>query len=73
MTTARHRCPRCGSLRVAEILYGTPAHSRRLERDVSAGRVVLAGCLVTDDAPARQCADCGHGFGVGRARPLVGS
>jgi hypothetical protein len=25
---------------------------------------VLAGCLVTDGAPDRQCTRCGHGFGV---------
>ena len=53
------RCPRCGSARVAEVLWGLPAGSPELDRDLEAGRVVLGGCCVGDDDPAWECADCG--------------
>jgi ribosomal protein L37AE/L43A len=52
------KCPACGSARVARILYGLPAFSKRLEADMNAARVVLGGCCVTDDDPSWQCADC---------------
>ena len=56
------RCPRCGSARVAAILWGLPAGSPALDRDLEAGRVVLGGCCVGDDDPAWECADCGAGI-----------
>jgi hypothetical protein len=43
---------------VADILYGMPAFSRQLEKDLEAGRLTLGGCCVTDDDPQWQCADC---------------
>lgn len=52
------KCPACGSSRMAEILYGLPALSVKLEKDLNAGRIVLGGCCVTDDDPEWQCADC---------------
>lgn len=53
------RCPACGSARVATILWGLPAGSPALDRDLEAGRVALGGCCVGDDDPAWACADCG--------------
>jgi len=32
-----HVCPACGSERVAEILWGMPAFSERLQKDLDAG------------------------------------
>jgi predicted RNA-binding Zn-ribbon protein involved in translation (DUF1610 family) len=54
-----HKCPECGSWRIAGILYGMPSMDARLERDLEAGRIVLGGCVVTDPDPTWQCTDCG--------------
>ena len=52
------KCPRCGSNRIANLLYGYPMYSEELETDRAAGRITLGGCYVTDDDPVWQCADC---------------
>jgi hypothetical protein len=51
------KCSECGSKRIANIQYGMPAFSE-LEQDIELGRVVLGGCLVGDNDPDWQCADC---------------
>ena len=52
------KCPMCGSVRIASILYGYPAFSEELQKDMDEGRVVLGGCCVTDDDPVWECVDC---------------
>ena len=64
MNTIRSRkkpeqCPQYGSWCIAGILYGMPAMNARLERDLEAGRIVLGGCVITDDDPVCECVDCG--------------
>ena len=54
------KCPKCKSTRIASILYGMPAFSEKLEREMEDGKIVLGGCCVTDDDPKWQCADCGQ-------------
>ena len=56
-------CPKCGSQRVAGILYGLPDFSEKLERELDAGEVVLGGCVITDDDPSWHCVECGHRWG----------
>jgi hypothetical protein len=56
-------CPACGGPRVASILYGLPAFSPELDRELNEGRVVLGGCCVSGDDPKWQCADCHHRWG----------
>lgn len=51
-------CPVCRSPRVANILYGMPEFSAKLEKDMNAGRIILGGCCVTNDDPEWQCTDC---------------
>ena len=53
------RCRACGSRTIASILFGMPAPSADLQRDLDAGVVVLGGCMVTEDDPAWRCAACG--------------
>jgi hypothetical protein len=53
------RCPSCGSHSLAAIEYGLPAFSEELREDEELGRVVLGGCLVTDDDPTKRCLACG--------------
>ena len=52
------RCPECGSLRIAIILYGYPAYSAELEADMKAGRIAIGGCEITGDDPACKCVEC---------------
>lgn len=52
------KCPACSSHRIAEILYGMPEFSAKLEKDLNACRIILGGCCVTNDDPEWQCADC---------------
>ena len=52
------KCPHCGSLRIANILYGEPAYSERLMADIKTGKIILGGCLLTMDDPKWQCVDC---------------
>ncbi|MEQ8717703.1 MAG: hypothetical protein RIE08_08840 [Acidimicrobiales bacterium] len=49
-------CPRCGSDRVVEVVYGMPGPdvaeaSRR-------GEVALGGCCIGFDDPTHRCLDC---------------
>jgi hypothetical protein len=52
------KCPACRSPNVADILYGLIALSPKLEKDLSAGRIILGGCCVTGDDPKWQCTEC---------------
>jgi hypothetical protein len=52
------KCPACSSHRIANILYGMPEYSTKLEKDLNSGRIILGGCCITNDDPKWQCADC---------------
>ena len=51
------KCPKCGSPKVAPILYGLPAPEAF--EDAEAGKIALGGCVITGDDPAWRCLDCG--------------
>ena len=53
------KCPSCGAIPVATILYGLPAMSEKLEEDMKSGRVSLGGCCISDDDPKWECTHCG--------------
>jgi hypothetical protein len=53
------KCPGCGSEKVALILWGLPAYSDELQREMDAGKIVLGGCCVSADDPSWTCIDCG--------------
>ena len=76
MTPKPDGCPKCGSEKVAGILYGLPSFDEGLERRLNAGEVVLGGCTITDDDPLWHCLDCQHRWGkreVGIREALEGS
>ena len=56
------KCPECGSLRVARILYGYPVYSAELEADMKAGRIAIGGCCITGDDPKWKCMECETGI-----------
>lgn len=51
-------CPNCGGIKIASILYGLPALTPKLEKEIDKGNVVLGGCCVSDCDPAWQCMAC---------------
>ena len=60
------KCPECGSVKIADILYGYPDFSKELERDIEDGRVQLGGCIVSGNDPVWECSECGTQFyGIG--------
>ena len=52
-------CSRCGSRNVARVMYGYPAYSERLERELVTGETRLGGCVVWPDQPKLVCHTCG--------------
>jgi len=63
MARRSRKCPRCGSERIARILYGMPAFSEELRLDLEAGRVALGSCAVTGNDPRWRCLNCGYEMG----------
>lgn len=51
------KCPKCGSERTRDVVYGYLPFD--LARDRDEGRVVWGGLFMPEDAKARECADCG--------------
>ena len=58
-TRKPRKCPVCGSARIANILYGLPAFSEKLQIGIEEGRARLGGCCVTGNDPKWECSDCG--------------
>src|SRR3989344_349912 len=50
----QRRCPKCQSMKVQRMEYGTPADPE------SNPDVFDAGCVQEDDSPEWHCASCGH-------------
>lgn len=57
------KCTKCGSKKIAKILYGLPAFSPELKRQLESGEIVLGGCIITGNDPKWQCVECGERFG----------
>lgn len=58
------KCPKCGSERVAPILYGMPALNEEIERDLKEEKLFLGGCCVSINNPEFHCFYCGSNVGV---------
>ena len=52
------KCPKCGSKKVARILWGKPAFSPELEKELEEQKIVLGGCCCSLHAPSWCCAEC---------------
>jgi len=68
MKSKPDKCPKCGSAKVANILYGMPIFNEKLERGLESGEVTLGGCCITDDDPLWLCTACDHRWGKREAR-----
>ena len=51
-------CPLCGSRKIIPIAYGLPGPD--LEKESKKGRVILGGCMVSENQPQSHCKDCGY-------------
>lgn len=51
-------CPNCNSGNIAKFLYGMPAFSKKLEKQLAEGKVILGGCCIEIDAPTFHCNNC---------------
>lgn len=60
---SRQKCPHCGSRDNATILFGMPAMSKQLQRDLSLRRAELGGCMMSESDPRWHCNKCGAWFG----------
>jgi hypothetical protein len=70
---AKIKCPFCGSTSTAQILYGLPLFSEKLEKQLEEGKLTLGGCCIkTADIdgvrvevdPTRKCNKCKKKFGT---------
>jgi hypothetical protein len=50
------KCPKCGSLKVVEIIYGEPSYKAHLEE--LAGKIILGRYNITGSDPKWGCVDC---------------
>ncbi len=53
------KCPECGQVPLASVLYGMPAFDEELERKMKEGKITLGGCCISLDDPAWECTHCG--------------
>jgi predicted RNA-binding Zn-ribbon protein involved in translation (DUF1610 family) len=58
--TKPKECPKCGKKKIAEYLYGMPAYTESMQKDIDAGKIILGGCMVSDDNPQYKCQACGY-------------
>jgi len=47
---------------ISSVLYGMPAFSPKLQKDIDEGKIVLGGCCISLDNPSWECADCHEKF-----------
>jgi hypothetical protein len=58
----RSRCSKCGSTKIASILYGLVILDEKLEKQFDRGVITLGGCCITDHDPKYECMTCGMKF-----------
>ncbi len=51
-------CPNCGKTKISRLIYGMPAMSVELEKQLHEGIIALAGCCVDDYIPKYRCQCC---------------
>ena len=52
------KCPKCGSKKLAPILYGMPAFDEEMKRKLDNRELVLGGCGITGADPQYHCFGC---------------
>lgn len=57
-------CPVCRSKRIAQYMYGMPAYSEKLKKELDEGKTILGGCCISDQDPSFACLECKTDFYV---------
>ncbi len=57
------KCSKCGSKRIAPILYGMPAFDEEMEQQLNNEQLYLGGCCVSAWDPKYHCFECGKDIG----------
>lgn len=63
MATCPVKCPRCGSVQVAAILYAHSTRDRQDLNDLRSGRALPAGRPPTGNDPRWRCRKCHYEWG----------
>ena len=58
------KCPRCGSTRLAPILYGYPLFDDELQKKLEEEKLALGGCCITGCDPKYHCFECDSDVGT---------
>lgn len=58
------KCPKCGSRRIAPILYGMPAFSEKMEQQLNEEKLYLGGCCISGIDPTYHCFQCKKDVGA---------
>ena len=63
-------CAKCGSNEITEISYGLPSWlivdepvDPQIEKLIKERRIVLGGCVKSEESPRYYCRSCGNTFG----------
>ena len=56
-------CPNCNGGKVALIFWGYPQLDQDLQKAIDEKKVVLGGCLISDNDPKWKCVSCSHRWG----------
>jgi len=54
-------CPKCSSKNTCRIVWGYP--SSNMMKLAQEGKVVLGGCIISDNDPMWHCLDCSNHWG----------
>ena len=57
------KCPKCGSGRIAPIIYGMPVFDEVMERGLRENKLYLGGCCIGPAAPEYHCFNCSKNVG----------
>ena len=53
-------CPKCGSMKIADITYGEPEFS---DNSYEKNKLIInGGCMIADNMPHYKCIECSLGF-----------
>lgn len=58
------KCPKCGSKRIAPILYGMPAFDEEMEQLLKDEKLYLGGCCISFAQPEYHCFECKKDIGA---------
>jgi hypothetical protein len=56
-------CPHCASPNTAIIFWGLPGNIEEIEKEIRKKKVVLGGCIVSENDPKWECTDCQFRWG----------